>query len=318
MRLQIGGVLCAGNISHDILARPVGELAWGRSNWVKEFREDMGGNGSNTAFAMARLGVPVRLLGKVGPDERGERILAKLAGAGVDISLVERSQAPTTTTVVLVNHQGDRQFIQMVGASYEVLAEPSVFSPDLCAGITHYHQSNVFALPNLRRHAGEQMRRAKDAGLTTSIDTGWAVDGQWVETLGPALTHCDLMLANEDEARAITGETDTGKILRAIHALGAATIVLKLGAKGCVVSAGGQATAVAGYCVEAVDSTGAGDCFAAGLFAALHRGFDLVRAAEFGNAVGAMVVSRLGATAGVASFGETLAWVEGRSRSALQ
>jgi sugar/nucleoside kinase (ribokinase family) len=316
MRLAIDGVLCAGNISHDILARPVGDLVWGRSHWVEEFREDMGGNGSNSSFAMARLGVPVRLLGKVGRDERGDRILAKLAGAGVDTKLVERSEAPTTTTVVLVSHAGDRQFIQMVGASREVLAEPWAFSPDALAGVTHYHQSNVFSLPNLRRHAGEQMRRAKAAGLTTSIDTGWAVDGKWVETLGPALPHCDLMFTNEDEARAITGGSGVEEILAGLRRLGAGNIVLKLGAKGCVVSVRGETKAVAGFAVDAVDSTGAGDCFAAGVFAALYRGEELVRAAEFGNAVGAMVVSRLGATAGVGTFEETRAWMMACARTA--
>jgi sugar/nucleoside kinase (ribokinase family) len=314
MRLAAGGILCAGNISHDILARPVGDLVWGRSNWVEEFREDMGGNGSNTSFALARLGVPVRLLGMVGRDGYGDRILAKLFKTGVDTRLVERSQAPTTTTVVLVSHSGDRQFVQMVGASHEVFAEPWDFSPEGCAGMAHYHQSNVFSLPNLRRHAGEQMRRAKAAGLSTSIDTGWAVDSKWVETLAPALPHCDLMFTNEDEARAITGRSGVDDILAGLRALGAKDIVLKLGAKGCVVSVDGKTEAVAGFTVEAVDSTGAGDCFAAGVFAALHRGWDLIRAAEFGNAVGAMVVSRLGATAGVATFEETQVWMQEKAR----
>ena len=91
---------------------------------MERFREDMGGNGSNTAYAMARLGLPARLLGKVGADARGDGLLAKLNGAGVDTRWVGRAKDATTTTVVVMNRAGDRQFIQYVGAANEVFEEP--------------------------------------------------------------------------------------------------------------------------------------------------------------------------------------------------
>ena len=299
-------VLVAGNICHDILVRPVEEFRWGTSNWVEEMREDMGGNGSNTAYAMARMGLGARLLGKVGPDARGDGVLAKLNGAGVDTRWVERAVDMTTTTVVVMNRAGDRQFIQYVGAAKEVFVEPFSFPAPVVAGITHFHQANIFALPNLRKHGGEQMRRAKEAGLATSVDTGWATDGKWVETLGPVMPYCDLLFVNEDEARATTGREEPEGMLEGLRALGAGAIVLKLGARGCVVHAGGESTHVPGFAVEAVDTTGAGDCFAGAFFAALHRGMSLVEAARVGNALGAMVVARVGATAGVTDWEQTV------------
>ncbi len=99
---HVAGVLSAGNISHDILVRPVNEFRWGTSTWVEEFVEDMGGNASNTAYALARLGVPVKVMGMVGRDERGEGVLRKLTGVGVDVSAVARSEGPTTTTICVV------------------------------------------------------------------------------------------------------------------------------------------------------------------------------------------------------------------------
>ncbi|MEP7366273.1 MAG: carbohydrate kinase family protein [Acidobacteriota bacterium] len=299
-------VLVAGNISHDILVRPVEEFRWGASNWVEHFQEDMGGNGSNTAYAMARLGLSARLLGKVGADSRGDGILAKLNGAGVDARWVERAKDSTTTTVVIMNRAGDRQFIQYVGAAHEVFAKPFSFTGPVTEGITHYHQANIFALPNLRRHSGEQMRRAKAAGLATSIDTGWATDGKWVETLAPAFPYCDLLFTNEDEARATTGCDEPAAMMDGLRKLGARDIVLKLGARGCVVYEGGTSTHVPGFVVEAVDTTGAGDCFAGAFFAALHRGMNLVEAARMGNAMGAMVVSQVGATTGVTDWEQTV------------
>ena len=303
------GVLCAGNICYDFLLGPVEEFHWNRTNWVERFREDMGGNGSNTAFAMARLGVRARLLGKVGQDRHGGTVLEKLTGAGVDCSLVGRSQAATTATVVLVNAAGDRQFVQHIGASQEVFEEPFEFSPDVCSGISHYHQANIFALPNLRRHSGEQMRRAKAAGLATSVDTGWATDGKWEQVLRPALEFCDLFFTNEDEGRAATGEREPAAIAQRFLDWGAGAVLIKLGARGCAVYQEGKEERIEGFRIEAVDTTGAGDCFAAGVFAALSRGYSLTDAARVGNAVGAMVVSQLGATTGVADWDRTLQWI---------
>jgi len=81
MRIRrISGVLCSGNICFDILVRPVDCLEWGTSTWVEEYLETMGGNGSNTSYTLAMLGVPVRLHGMVGPDAYGDHVLAKLQG----------------------------------------------------------------------------------------------------------------------------------------------------------------------------------------------------------------------------------------------
>jgi len=299
-------VLVAGNISHDILVRPVEQFRWGASNWVDHFGEDMGGNGSNTAYTMARLGLPARLLGMVGHDHRGDGLLAKLNSAGVDTRWLQRSAASTTTTIVIMNRAGDRQFIQHVGSSHEVFPEPYSFPPDVTAGITHYHQANIFALPNLRRHSGEQMRRAKAAGLTTSIDTGWATDSKWVETLAPAFPHCDLLFMNEDEARATTHRDTPNEMAAALRGLGATDIILKLGPRGCIVYEGPSTTHLPAFAVHAVDTTGAGDCFAGAFFAALHRGYSLTEAARIANAMGAMVVSHIGATTGVTDWDQTL------------
>ncbi|MFN7925795.1 MAG: carbohydrate kinase family protein [Bryobacteraceae bacterium] len=306
---KVAGVICAGNISHDILVRPVEEFRWGTNTWVEDYQEGMGGNGSNSSFAMATLGVPVRLLGMVGPDERGDALLAKLSGAGADVSFVERSAQPTTTTIVVINRAGNRLFFQRVGSSLEAFSRPTVFSPELIRGFSHYHQANLYSLANLRRNSGAQMEAAKRAGLTTSIDTGWATDGRWVESLAPALPWSDLLFVNEEEAGMLTGESRPAAIALKLRSLGAGDILLKLGGRGCAVFRGGDEYHVPGFQVEAVDTTGAGDNFAAGFFSALQRGLGWREAAEAANAVGAMCVERVGATNGVRSWDETRLWM---------
>lgn len=312
------GVICAGNISHDILVRPVEEFRWGTNTWVEDYQEGMGGNGSNSSFALATLGVPVRLLGMVGPDAKGEALLAKLEQAGADVSFVERSAQPTTTTIVVINRAGNRLFFQRVGSSLEAFAQPTAFTSALTAGFSHYHQANLYSLANLRRNSGAQMRAAKEAGLTTSIDTGWATDGRWVESLAPALPWSDLLFVNEEEAGMLTGESKPQAIAAKLRSLGARDILLKLGGRGCAGFQGGESYHVPGFQVEAVDTTGAGDNFAAGFFAALLRGLDWRGAAEVANAVGAMCVMHVGATNGVRSWDETMAWMARTPRGPVE
>src|SRR5204863_6970926 len=96
-------VLCCGNIGLDTVVRPVDQFAWGTTTWVDSISQHLGGNGSNTAYTLGMLGVPARLLGMVGNDAFGERILSILQSASVDLAFVGRSKAPTTTTIALVN-----------------------------------------------------------------------------------------------------------------------------------------------------------------------------------------------------------------------
>src|ERR1700736_1394096 len=113
-------VLCTGNMVLDILVRPV-ELSsdWTGTAVVESIEQGLGGNGANSAYTLGRLGIPVRLVGMVGADSFGDFVLAKLASAGVDISGIRRSTAPTATSVVLVKAGGERRFLHRLGSSGE-------------------------------------------------------------------------------------------------------------------------------------------------------------------------------------------------------
>lgn len=310
MRIQnIEGILCAGNISHDILVRPVDRLEWGASTWVSDLLEDMGGNGSNTSYAAAMLGAPAKLLGMVGRDRQGGALIEKLAAAGVDLTGVGRSEAPTTTTICAVHSNGERLFIQRIGSSAEAFREPIGFTPELICGVSHFHLANIFALPNIGPRAPEIMRQARKAGLTTSLDTGWDTTGKWLKTVGPCLPDVDLLFVNREEARMLTGESDPVAAAKFLRQRGANDIVIKLGDQGCAIFTAHESTPVPAFPVEVLDTTGAGDCFAGAFLAMLHRGAGYREAAQTANAVGAMVVEKLGAVTGVRNLEETTAWM---------
>lgn len=303
------GVLCSGNIVHDILVRPVDRLNWGTTTWVDSIEPHLGGNGASTSFTLGKLGVPVRLLGMVGQDAFGDQLLARLHGAGVDTRGIMRSAAPTAATVALVNTDGNRLFLHRPGSSGEAFRAPVEFTPGLVDGVSHYHLANVFALPSMRPHAAETLRRARSAALTTSLDAGWDARGRWLEDLGPCLPHVDILFVNESEARMLSGLDGVAQAAAALQRLGAQVVVVKLGAAGCAVYSASGEFHVPGFEVAAVDTTGAGDCFVGGYIAAVCRDLPHEEAARFANAAGALSVQKLGATAGILSWQETEAWM---------
>jgi sugar/nucleoside kinase (ribokinase family) len=305
----VRGVICAGNAVVDILVRPVDRIHWGGTTWVESIELGPGGNGANTSYTLARLGVPVRLLAWVGADPFGAMLRERLREAGADVSRLVVAREPTAATVGLVRSDGDRSFLHRGGASREAFPEPIAFDFDSGAGYSHFHLANLFGLPRLRLHAAQTLERARAAGLSTSIDTGWDAQGRWMADLEPCLPLADLLFVNESESRYLTGEEDPRSAARILLERGAAMVVTKLGARGCLVSTPEAEFFEPAFEIEAVDTTGAGDCFAGGFLAALHRGCALRETARFANGVGALVTSALGAVSGVRSWDEVQAWM---------
>jgi sugar/nucleoside kinase (ribokinase family) len=296
-----GRVVVCGNVVFDILARPVQQVQWEATTLIDDVEQQLGGNGGSTSYTLARLGIPVSLATLVGRDSSADFVLERLSSAGVDLSMVQRVEAPTSIALSLIRENGERALLYRLGAASET------FSPfDLPPDAGHFHISAVFRMRDLRRRAPELLRRAREAGLRTSLDVQWDTEGEWLPVLAPSLPYADFALMNEDEARILTGRTEPAEAAERLRRWGASNIVIKRGARGCW--ANGES--IAGYRVDAVDTTGAGDCFVGGFIAALQKGLSIAEAARLANAVGALSVSRVGATAGVADWDTTLNWIK--------
>jgi sugar/nucleoside kinase (ribokinase family) len=303
-----GRVVCAGNMVYDVLVRPVDAVEWDTTTWVESVEPSLGGNGASTATALGILGVSVRLMAWTGRDAFGDFLLARLGSAGVDTTHVVRCDAPTATTIALVHGDGRRAFLHRPGASAVAFPQSCALSSDVISGASHLHVANPYGVPNLRRHAARLLTEARAAGMTTSLDTAWDSRGEWMKVLEPCLEHIDLLFANEQEALHLTGATDYTQAGERLREAGAGSVVLKLGGAGCAVFTRESNFVEPAYAVEAIDTTGAGDCFAAGFLAALHHDCCWRDAACFANAVGALNVQCLGATSGVLGYQETRAW----------
>jgi sugar/nucleoside kinase (ribokinase family) len=299
-----GEIIVAGNLVEDILVRPVEKVEYGVTVWVDAIEAHLGGNGSNTSYTLAMLGIPVRLRGAVGRDDFGRRVLERLKGAGVNLEEVQQRDLPTASTVVLVAPDGSRSFLHAPGVSREVFEEPGEFGP----GPGHFHLANIFSLPNMRRTGAETLRRAIEAGWTTSLDTGHDTRGEWMVVLEPCLENIGVLFANEAEARKISGGSEARPAARLFLDRGVKTVVIKRGRNGCAVFDAEKEIWAQGFAVEPVDTTGAGDCFTGGFLAGLYRGGTLQDAARLGNACGALSASGMGSVAGLKGYPETLEW----------
>lgn len=306
---QPSAFLVAGNVVYDVLVRPVSELHWNSTTFVESIGQQLGGNGSNTSFALARLGAPARLVAWVGNDLFGGQAVRKLEEAGVDLTALRRLDEPTATSVVLVHPAGARAFLQQPGISRQAFAEPLEFTPNLVGDATHFHLGNPFSLPMMRRHAAETLRRARGYGLTTSLDAAWDAMGEWNAITDPCLPYIDLLFVNEEECRRLSGEVDPERAAAHFQSRGTGDVVVKMGGEGCRIFSAGGTIALPAFPVECVDSTGAGDVFAGAYLAALSRGANHAEAGRIANAVGALSVGKLGAVTGLLGWEETLDWM---------
>ncbi|MFB3825566.1 MAG: carbohydrate kinase family protein [Bryobacteraceae bacterium] len=311
----MSGVLCSGNLSLDVIVRPVERIQWGATTIVETIERRLGGNAANTAYALAKLGARARVLGAVGNDDAADFVLGKMRAAGVDLSAVKRLEAPTATTIALVRGSGERLFLHRRGVNAVVDFDAAELAHQFAGGFGHYHMSTPFALLQMRTHMAAMLKQARETGLRTSLDTHWDSLGRWMEDLAPCLPFTDILFVNEDEARMLTGSAGPDSAGAALLAAGAGSVVIKLGARGCAVYGAAGEFRSPGFAVQAVDTTGAGDCFVGGFLAALDRGAPWREAARLANALGALSVERLGAVEGVLTYEETLEWLRRRTQA---
>jgi sugar/nucleoside kinase (ribokinase family) len=300
-------VVCLGILVADVIARPLDTVPErGSLGLVDEISLHGGGCALNTASALVRLGLAAGAAGKVGDDALGAYLLALCDERGVarDGVLTDPAVA-TSATVVLVDSSGERTFVHLPGANASLRAEELDRSFLFSGRVLHLAGALVMEALDGQPGAG-LLAEARSRGLVTSLDTVWDATGRWERVL-PALPHVDLFAPSLPEGRAIAGLEEPAAVASWLREQGAGAVVLKCGASGCYASGEGFEGAIEALPVAAVDGTGAGDAFVAGLLYGRLAGWPLERSARFANAVGALSTTAVGAVEGVRGAEETLA-----------
>jgi sugar/nucleoside kinase (ribokinase family) len=304
-------IASVGILVADVVAKPVSHYPErGVCAHVERMELHVGGCASNVALALAKLGLPVCLVGRVGRDPFGDFLLTELQRYGVDTRGVQRSAtAGTSSTMVMVHPDGERSFIHHMGANAEFC--PDDIDWELIRDCAIFHLAGAYLMPRMDGEpAARVLQAAKQRGMMTCLDTTWDASGQWMRLLQPCLPYLDYITPNYSEASMLTGETDPEKIADRLVEAGVGTAVIKMDAQGCFVKNRAEAFHLPACKVAVVDMLGAGDCFTAGWLAGISMGWDLRRTARLANAVGALCVSALGATTGVKPLAETLQFME--------
>jgi sugar/nucleoside kinase (ribokinase family) len=302
-------VLCAGEINVDLVLQGYTEFPTpGKEVLVRDCQLVLGSATAIMAMGLARLGTPVAFVGRVGDDVWGRYCLEDMARRGIDLSRVIRGGGPRTGITVSITHPGDRALVTYLGA---IAALTGADVPDAAmAGLDHLHASSFYFQEGLRPDLPDLFARARRAGLTTSLDTGFDPGGRWDGGLRETLAHTDLFFPNEVELQALTGCSDPVDGLRAL-ANGRTRVVAKLGAGGAMALDGGGTVHVPAYPVETVDTTGAGDSFNAGFLHRWLQGAPLLDCLRLGAACGALSTRALGGTGAQPTLEEAEALIQG-------
>jgi len=277
------------------------------------YRVDHGGKGSNQAVACARMGANTSFVARIGNDAFGDSALALYREEGIDVAFVRRtSDRPTGVGFILVESGSGNNCIAFDAGANEFLT-----ADDIASSQGAFRDVSV-VLAQLEipvEAAAAAMSAGRNCGATTILNPAP------VRPLPASLFHqIDILTPNQTEAKVLTGRSPDAsvapeEVARDLIAMGVGTIVMTLGEEGAMIVAASTVRRVPAVRVAAVDTTGAGDAFNAGLATALASGARLEEAVEFGVLIGAMAVMKDGVIPSLPRRDEVLRFCRERSLS---
>lgn len=249
-----------------------------------------GGSAANTMSGLAQLGVEAGFLSKIGKDEVGEFFAKQMTETHVK-PLMLKSNTPSGRVQALVTADGERTFATCLGAAAEMCADD--IKPELFDGWDiFYVEGYLVANPTMLRKAIET---AKAQGMTIAIDLASynVVEESRDFLLELINNYVDIVFANEKEAFALTGMEPEAALDYIAERCDIA--VVKVGAKGAFVKRGNELVTIPPMKADVVDTTGAGDMWAAGFLAGLVKGENLQKCGMMGAIVAKNIIEVMGA-----------------------
>ena len=255
----------------------------------------IGGSANNTIRAMARLGSEVGFIGKVGHDNTGDRFEQALNNLGIE-GKIFRGDKPSGKCISLVSPDGERTMLTHLGAAAEMHAED--ITAKLFVGFDClYIEGYLVQEHSLIETA---IRTAKECGLQVAIDLASfnVVEANLEFLRGIVAKYIDIVFANEDEARVFSGEAEPINALQYISEM-CDLVIVKIGTKGALIKHKGEVIHI-GIMAAAkrVDTTGAGDFYAAGFMYGLCEGLSLRQCGTIGAITAGKVIEVVGPTLG--------------------
>ncbi len=306
-------VLVIGELNVDLIGTGLQTFpVLGREVMAQEMVLTLGSSSAILACGLARLGVPVTFISKVGRDDFGKYCLQALESKKIKTLNVIRDGKLRTGLTVSLNFRDDKAQVTYPGAI------PHLYYKDISQKVfrqnDHLHISSFFLQDGLVSSFPQLFQDAKQMGMSTSMDPNCDNRNQWNSGIWKCLEFIDLLLLNEMEAINIAKAKSVNRALE-IFAQKVPTVVIKLGSKGALAKSRGQVIQLPAFKIKPADSTGAGDSFDAGFLFSHLSGFDLRRSLTVANACGALSTQGLGGTATQADWDEIQRFVRKQAQS---
>ena len=289
-------IVVVGSINMDLVARVRAIPRPGETVTGSVFETTPGGKGANQAVAAARLGYPVKMVGKVGEDGFGQELLDNLVKADVGVWAVDRVSGSSGVAPILVAESGENSIVVVPGANG--LVDPAYI--DANAELIRGAGMVLLQLEIPMDTIAHVLEICTEANVPAMLDPAPAAalpDGVW--------SRIAWLTPNETEAAFYLGTSSPPEdAAKQLLAKGVRGVVLKRGSQGAYVATAGRAEWVLAFKVEAVDTVGAGDCFNGAFAVALMEGNDPWIAARFASAAAAISVTRRGAQASMPTRAE--------------
>lgn len=300
-------VVCVGILVADAIAKTVDKIPeTGKLDLINQLDLYTGGCAVNSGIALAKIGLNAAIIGKIGNDGFGKFVLATLKDERVNVEgLVIDENESTSASVVLVDSSGERSFLHCLGANasfndddvnYGIIADSKIV---FIAG--------TMLMPGFDGEpCARVLKKSKEMGKITALDTAWDSKGRWMEVLKPCIPYIDIFMPSYEEAVQLSKKTEPEDIADVFLGMNIETVVVKLGKNGCFIkNAKGEKYLIPTYeDIKPVDTTGAGDSFAAGFLTGISKGLGLYESGKLANAVGTHCVMKVGASTGIKSYEE--------------
>jgi len=299
-----------GSINMDMVIKAERMPNPGENLFGQNFKMIPGGKGANQAVAIAKLGERAQLIGKVGRDVFGEKLLKNLKKFGVNINYIFKDTSVSTgMALIVINKEGENSILIVTGANGN-------FSPKDIETVESTVKSSDLLLLQLEiplETVDYAVELAKKHKVPVILDAGPPP-----KSFPNFLTKVDILSPNELEAQALTGikiknlelaKAAAQKLLN----IGVRKVVLKLGANGALLATKNKIKHIKGIKVRTVDTTAAGDAFTAGLAVAYAEGKSIEEAATFANYMGALTVTKFGAQPSIPSIDEVESFIKTNS-----
>lgn len=292
--MPVHDVSVIGELNLDLIFYGLpGELILEHEHLAKDLSITLGSSSAIFAHNLACLGNKVGFSSCIGSDPFGEICLKRLGESGVELSRVRRMSGKTTGLTVILPQRKQRYILTYPGTMYEMTERDLDLAYVFNA--KHLHVSSYFLQKGLRTSLIDIFCKAKEAGLTTSLDTNDDPENRWSSEIQLLLKYTDILLPNEREACKLAQVDDLDRAAD-ILSQKVSTLVIKRGSQGAMARVAKDKFVNFPPLVDVADPVGAGDSFDAGFIHQFIRGAKTEDCLKFANVVGALSVTRPGGT----------------------